>query len=92
MKQLFKKDHLLNGLTIGLLVAALTFGLVLFVKGLLQSQPYWLSNPRNLFLISQIPNVLLFRYFMVNRKLDKIGRGILIVIIAVVLLALFFVK
>lgn len=92
MKSLFEKDYLLTGIILGLLAAGLTFGLVNLAASAFEQLPYWLANRHSHFYIALIPNVFLFRIFMVNRKQDKIGRGILLVVIAVAFLVIFLMR
>lgn len=92
MKTLFEKDCLLTGIILGLLAAGLTYGLVYLATTAFENLPYWLASRRSHFFIALIPDVLLFRIFMVNRKQDKIGRGILLVVIAVAFLVIFLMR
>lgn len=92
MKNIIRRDHLITGIIIGLVsTAVLYFGMGLLIDRL-SRVPSWMAHPRAPFLIALIPDVFLFRYFMVNKKQDKTGRGILLVVFAVALLVFFLIK
>lgn len=92
MKVFLTRDSLLTGLTIGLITTALLyFSMGLIIDSLL-TIPEWLKNPRTPFLIALIPNVFLFRYYMVNRKQDKTGRGIILVLFVVIFAVFLLIK
>lgn len=92
MTKIFEKDQYITGIILGLLSTALLYFVMGMIIDALQVVPQWLVNPRTPFLIALIPNVLLFRYFMVNRKQDKIGRGLLLVLLVVIFLVLLLIK
>lgn len=67
------------GLLLGFLIPALVFGLVylidIFFAGK-AGKPYVIKDGTKL-VIGVAINVILFRYYMVNRRMDKTGQGIL---------------
>jgi hypothetical protein len=78
---MFKKDAMITGILIGILVPVLSFGLLygltvaiskIFTKG------YMIFTMPTLAVLSIFINVLFFRYFMMKRQQDYIGRGILL--------------
>jgi len=81
MLKFFKKDLFGFGVVIGLVIPAVIFFLLYFVNSLIGNPPvpfeiYIKNNTYQLVCI--VLNVLPFRYYMINLKLDKTGRGILI--------------
>jgi hypothetical protein len=92
MHKFFQRDHLITGIIIGLVTTALLYFLMGVIIDMLEVIPVWLKNPRTPFLIALIPNLFIFRYFMVNRKQDKTGRGLLLTIFIVVFAVFLFIK
>ncbi len=92
MKVFLTRDSLLTGLTIGLITTALLYFSMGLIIDSLSTIPEWLKNPRTPFLIALIPNVFLFRYYMVNRKQDKTGRGIILVLFVVIFAVFLLIK
>ena len=67
------------GLLLGILVPLITFGLVYLIDLFLSAQTgnaYVIKDGTKL-VIGVAINVLLFRYYMVNRRMDRTGQGIL---------------
>lgn len=89
MKRIFNSDNYLTGVALALIVAGVFYGLVQLLISNIEVLPYWLTKPKVPYLMALIPNLILFRFYMVNKKLDKTGRGILIVTF-IGLLAIFF--
>jgi len=86
-----KKDHYIFGLLIGIIFPALIFGLILIVNLFLVKTGIarlYLDLEIHL-LISMGSNLVPIRYYFVNLKYDKTGRGILL--ITFVLIIFFFV-
>ncbi|KAF0130952.1 MAG: hypothetical protein FD155_1221 [Bacteroidetes bacterium] len=92
MRKFFQKDHLITGIIIGFVTTSLLYFLMDVIIDMLEVIPVWLKNPRTPFLIALIPNLFIFRYFMVNRKQDKTGRGLLLTIFIVVFAVFLFIK
>ncbi|MCD4735474.1 MAG: hypothetical protein K8R53_05490 [Bacteroidales bacterium] len=88
---MFKKDHYILGLIIGIFVPAILSGLILLVNYFLVltgiSKLY--LDLQTHILMSIFGNLFPIRYYFVNLKFDKTGRGILIV--TFVLTILFFI-
>ncbi len=83
-----KKDNYLFGLAVGILTPAALFGLIyamnffLLVIGVAK---FYLDLETHL-LVSVFGNLLPIRYYFVNLKFDKTGRGVLLVTFVVILL------
>ncbi len=92
MRKFFQKDHLITGIIIGFVTTSLLYFLMGVIIDMMEVIPVWLKNPRTPFLIALIPNLFIFRYFMVNRKQDKTGRGLLLTIFIVVFAVFLFIK
>ncbi len=92
MNNILKSDHLLKGILIGLASTAVLYFIIVGIVGNLSTIPYWLQNTKTPYLLALIPNLLIFRYLMVNKKQDKTGRGVLLVIFLVIFAVFIFVK
>lgn len=85
---MYKKDHYIVGLLIGILVPVILFLMIyginylLFILGVAK---YYLDLETHV-LISLAGNLLPIRYYFVNLKFDKTGRGILIVTFATIII------
>ena len=89
--QIFKKDNYIFGALLGLIIPAIIYGLILMIN-LVLVQSGIVKNEINLqthLLISFAVNLLAIRYYFVNLKYDKTGRGLLL--ITFILFMLFFV-
>lgn len=87
-----KSDHFFKGILVGLLSSTVLYFIILIIMGSLTQIPYWLQNPKTPYLLALIPNLLIFRYLMVNKKQDKTGRGVLLVVFLVIFAVFIFVK
>jgi len=92
MRKFLEKDNIVTGIIIGLVTTSLLYFLMGVIIDMMEVIPVWLKNPRTPFLIALIPNLFLFRYFMVNKRQDKIGRGLLLTIFLVVFSVFLFIK
>ena len=84
-----RRDSLPMGLFIGFICSAVCFGILYGIITLVQHQTGALQMDRmiqKLILLSVIPNVLLFRYYLVKLKYDLTGRGILLVTFVIAML------
>lgn len=88
MKPLFSRNPLLSGIATGILLFAVSFALLGFVKSQLDTVPHWMASARSTALLALIPNVLLMRFFFINRKAERAGQGMLAVSF-VIMLAIF---
>ncbi|MEZ5082749.1 MAG: hypothetical protein R2750_04795 [Bacteroidales bacterium] len=78
---MFKKDHYLFGLLIGVMVPVILFLIIYVINYLLfiMSVAKFYLDLETHVLISLAGNLLPIRYYFVNLKFDKTGRGILLV-------------
>lgn len=83
----FRKDSYTMGVILGLIIPVIVFGILYGILLLLiHFKPDMLFNSPNLMktlipkfiLISIIPSIFILRYYLLNLKYDKTGRGILI--------------
>ncbi len=81
---MFNKDSWVLGAIIGILLPAASFGIIYLIlgisgidntNGMTSAGKYFKTS--NILLISIFTNMLPFRIYMVNKKYDKTGRGIL---------------
>lgn len=82
-----RKDSFVLGISMGILVPAVLFGILFGVLSILvHSYPDMLvNNPKlyktiipKLILISLIPSLFILRHYLLNLKYDKTGRGIVV--------------
>ena len=73
---------------LGLLIGAAVFALFYLLLSLI---PMDRLSPRAPFLLAFIPGIILFRLAMVNWKMEKCGKGILLVTLVGLLLVFFLV-
>lgn len=83
----FRKDSYALGVIMGIVIPAILFGVLFGVlEILIHAKPDMLLNNPNLMktlipkfiLISLIPSLFILRYYLLNLKYDKTGRGIVI--------------
>ena len=91
MKNFLKKDNYFLGLAMGLLLPLPFYALFWGLDILLKSTGLWhgLQQPENIYLLSVVGNFLLIRLTFVKWKVQKTGRGVLFITIALIL-AFFF--
>lgn len=92
MKKFLGENKMPNGLIIGILLIAISYGLLWVLKRQLETIPYWLTSDRSTILLALIPNVVLMRVFFINRKADRTALGVLIITFAAMLAAFLLVK
>jgi hypothetical protein len=86
--KLLQKDHYLFGLVVGVATPAILFGLILLINYfllLIDVARFYLDLQTHV-LTSIFGNLLPIRYYFVNLKFDKTGRGVLLITFVVVLL------
>jgi hypothetical protein len=89
---MFKKDNWTLGIAIGAILPLVFYGLTIMVLsqwGLVESLIYT-PKPKTPGLIGLAANILAFRYYMVNLKFDKAGRGIMLTTFAYVIMLFIF--
>lgn len=79
MKIASRFDNYFTGIALGLVLAAATVGILLWIIGSTETPPYWLKKPHSPYLMAMIPNIIAFRTLMVNFKAEKTGKGVIIV-------------
>ncbi len=90
MNKLLNKDDFFTGIILGIAITGITFLLLFGVYYIFQYfQIQMVREKSYLMLLSLIPPILVFRYYMVKLKYDKTGKGILVV--AFLTMVLFFV-
>jgi hypothetical protein len=76
-----KKDHFLFGFILGILFPALLYGLIWIINLIvlrINGAGSGLDTESHV-LLSFVGNLLILRYYFINLKYDKTGRGILVV-------------
>lgn len=79
-KHLFR-DHIAFGILIGLLTPLLMYGIFVLINivSATETRPGGIFRFKTVYVLSVFANMLPFRYYMVNLKLDYTGRGIILV-------------
>lgn len=80
-EKIFKRDKFLLGLAIGIIIPAI-FYLILYLVDILVlkfARTHMLARQEYLYLVSIAINLFAIKYYFVNLKYDKTGRGILLV-------------
>lgn len=85
---MFKKDHYILGLAIGIVVPTLLFSIIWGMNFLLFQigVAHFYLNLETHVLISIAGNLLPIRYYFVNLTFDKTGRGVLLITFALILI------
>jgi hypothetical protein len=77
--KIFAKNSLLAGILWGILLPAFVLTLLHLIVVPAFPNAYWLQKEKVPFLLALIPNLFLIRLYFINWKLDKAGRGVLLV-------------
>ncbi len=87
MLRFLKKNNYLLGVIVGLITPLLFYGILLLIETLLIQAGIWKGfNPHhNIYLLSTLINIVLFRYYFVRLKHEKTGKGLLLVTLALIL-------
>lgn len=79
---MLKKDNWALGIIMGIVVPLIVYGIVLTIVrtyGVVDEiRGIYMMKPSTMQLIGIFSNLFTFRYYMVNLKYDKTGRGILL--------------
>ncbi len=79
---MLKKDNWILGIIMGLVVPLIVYGIILTIVrtyGVVDEiRGIYMMKPSTMQLIGIFSNLFTFRYYMVNLKYDKTGRGILL--------------
>jgi hypothetical protein len=78
---MLKKDNIAFGMLIGLVLPVIIYGLLWFISLLVKAEGTWARpfQPENMMLLSVILNLIPMRIYLVRYKLDKTGRGLLLI-------------
>lgn len=76
-----KKDTLLTGILVGIVLPIVFYAVLYFIDVLVFSSlsSHIVARPQYLYLLSTVINLFPIKYYFVNKKMDKTGRGILLV-------------
>ena len=89
MMKSLKKDHFIFGFILGILLPALLYGIIWIINFALVemglTRTYFDSESH--ILISFVGNLLILRYYFINLKYDKTGRGIIVVTFILIILS-----
>ena len=89
--KILKKDSLILGIILGIVLPAILFVVLYFLSRIFAptSKDYLVQLP-TIELISILPNLFTLRYYLAKLKLDKTGRGILLVTFILAILYFIF--
>lgn len=79
--KLINRDSLIFGVLLGILLPVLSYALLYLIDLLVYSSfhSHIVARMNYLFLLSIVVNLFPIRYYFVNLKYDKTGRGVLLV-------------
>jgi len=83
LKKYLLRDHIAFGMLIGIITPILMYGIFVLINIVTATdiRPNGIFRFRTVYVLSVFANMLPFRYYMVNLKLDYTGRGIILVTI-----------
>jgi hypothetical protein len=89
---MLKRDNVAFGVLIGLVLPILVYGLLWFISLLVKVEGVWARpfQKENMMLLAVMLNLIPMRIYMVRYKLDKTGRGLLL--ITFILVAVYFIS
>jgi hypothetical protein len=94
MFKFLKKDSFWLGLLLGIVLPAIVSGLIYLFNVTFPNSATGLPvfKKSTVFILGIVPNAILLRYYLVNLKADKTGRGILAVtfVFAIVFMILYY--
>ncbi|MFO7614606.1 MAG: hypothetical protein R6W71_08215 [Bacteroidales bacterium] len=78
---MLKKDNIAFGILIGIALPAMLFGLLMLITFIAGSNTTWSRHMESsrMMILSVFINLVPIRIYFVNWKLDKTGRGVLLV-------------
>jgi hypothetical protein len=84
---MLKKDNTLFGVLIGLVLPALFYGLLSLIGHFVKTGPVWARpfEPDRMMLLSIFINLLPIRLYFVSWKMEKTGRGVLLITVVLVI-------
>ncbi len=88
MKNFLTKNNFFVGVLVALVTPVLFYGLLALVTALLVDWGVWkgFSPKENIYLLSVLVNVVLFRTYFIRLKTEKTGQGVLLTTIILILL------
>lgn len=94
MFKFLKQDSFWLGLLLGMILPAAVFGILYFINITFPNSATGLPifKTTTILILGIVPNALVLRYYLVNLKADKTGRGILFVtfIFAIVFMIFYY--
>ena len=80
VKKILNRDSLLLGIILGIVIPLISVGILYPISTFFApvGKDYLIKLP-NIILLSVLPNLFVLRYYLLKLKLDKTGRGILLV-------------
>ena len=80
IKKILYKDSLVLGIVLGIVLPLITFGVLYAISTFFAPiGKNFLIKLSTVILLSVIPNLLTLRHYLLKLKLDKTGRGVLLV-------------
>ncbi len=78
---MFKKDNLWLGVALGTALPIILYLIILLIMKMIGTTPAgdYVLKQSSMVLLALFSNMITFRYYMINLKYDKTGRGILLV-------------
>ncbi|MDP4268428.1 MAG: hypothetical protein Q8880_13475 [Bacteroidota bacterium] len=78
--QFFKKDNMLFGVAMGVLLPLICYGIFSYLADIFEAKHNGtpIMQKSTIQVVSVVLNVLTFRIYMINLKFDKTGKGILL--------------
>jgi hypothetical protein len=91
---MLKRDSIYFGIFIGLLFPAALYGILYLAAGLVETGTAWARpfEKERMALLSMVVNLILIRLYFVKWKMDKTGRGVLLITFILVILFFIFKK
>jgi hypothetical protein len=78
---MLKKDNMWLGIALGTVLPVVLYLIILLIMKLVGTTPAgdYVLKQSSMVLLALFSNMITFRYYMINLKYDKTGRGILLV-------------
>lgn len=89
---MFKKDSYILGIILAIVSPAAAYGLLYLLMMILEAMVNKgsLLNEKSLVLLSLVPNLIILRFYFVTFKLEKTGRGVLLITFGLIILFFIF--
>ncbi len=91
---MLKKDNIILGALIGLVLPAIMYGILTLLAGVTGTGTVWTKplEADNMIILSLAVNIIPIRIYFVNWKMDKTGRGVLFITFILVVLFFIFIR